>query len=72
MAKSIRFYRSLAGGERGHLLGAATQMFDGTWRFIPNVASRQRSRKSWPTWEACLPPWVGYPNKCMSDRAAEA
>ena len=69
--KTIRFYRALAGDERGPYLGAAVLKPRG-WRFIPGVSGRKTSRRVWPTWEACVPRWVGYPDKCMSDRAVDA
>jgi hypothetical protein len=72
MAKAIKFYRTYAGDERGPILGVARQTFDGGWVFIPNVAGHQRSRKHHPTWEACIPRWVGYPNRCMSECAEPA
>lgn len=28
------------------------------WRFLPNVAGRQPSRRTWPTAEACIPRWA--------------
>jgi len=38
-------------------LGYATMKPDG-WIFLPNVGSRNRSRRYWPTPEASLPRWV--------------
>ena len=71
MTRTIRFYRTFAGGERGPYLGAAS--FNGSgWRFLPAVSGHKPSRKLHPTWEACIPRWVHYPNGCMSERAAEA
>lgn len=34
------------------------------YRFTPNVSGRKPSRKVHPTLDACLPRWVGYPNRC--------
>lgn len=65
--KSIRFNRRLADGSV-YKLGTASQYAQG-WRFIPNVASHKSSRKFHPTWEACLPRWIGYPNHCESEPA---
>ncbi len=65
MGNTVRFHRRLADGSR-FLLGAAVCKADG-WRFIPNVASHKSSRKSWSTWEQCVPRWVGYPDNCESE-----
>lgn len=44
-------------------LGTVSKGCDG-YRFIPNVSGRKPSRKAHPTMEACLPRWVGYPDRC--------
>jgi hypothetical protein len=71
MMTSIKFYRALAGDERGPYLGAATRNSRG-WLFLPAVSGHKPGRKRHSTWEACLPRWVNYPNGCMSERAEEA
>jgi hypothetical protein len=45
------------------LLGTVRWMVNG-YRFFPNTSSRKPSRKSHPTFESCLPRWVGYPDRC--------
>lgn len=65
MNDTVRFHRKLADGSR-FFLGAAVHKATG-WRFIPNVASHKSSRKDWPTWEQCVPRWVGYPDHCESE-----
>jgi hypothetical protein len=39
----------------------------GGWVFFPEVFGRHPSRKFYPTWEECLPAWVGFPNLCSSE-----
>lgn len=42
-----------------------TVRYDGEgYRFTSNVASHGNSRKSHPTFDACMPRWVHYPNGC--------
>ena len=36
------------------------------WKFITNVSSHRSSRKFHSTLEACLPRWIGYPDRCCS------
>ena len=60
----FQFLRDLPGGST-YKLGAAVQYPDG-WRFISNVASHKGSRKFHPTMKACLPRWLGFPDKCRS------
>ena len=60
----IRVFRQLQGASLG-VLGDAVRCPDG-WHFIPNVSGRRPSRKGWATWEACLPRWVGYPDRCTT------
>ena len=60
----FQFLRDLPGGST-YKLGAAVQYPDG-WRFISNVASHKGSRKLHPTMKACLPRWLGFPDKCRS------
>ncbi len=62
--KNINFYRPLPDGTE-YKLGTAVEHANG-WRFIPNVSRRMASRKFHPTWERCLPRWVGYPDRCTS------
>jgi hypothetical protein len=62
--QNVQFFRDIAGGSSYHL-GTAVQYKDG-WRFISNVASHKGSRKFHPTMLACVPRWVGYPDKCRS------
>jgi hypothetical protein len=40
------------------------------WRFFPSVAGRQPSKKSYPTLEACLPRWIGYPDRNCSQEVS--
>ena len=56
--------RQLAGGSIGKL-GSASRNHEG-WKFIPAVCGRKASRKRWPTFESCLPKWVGYPHACKT------
>lgn len=44
-------------------LGTVAWKGDG-YRFTSNVASHGNSRKSHPTFEACMPRWVRYPDGC--------
>lgn len=67
--KTVIVERAFADGSRG-LLGRA-HMKPGGWRFYPNVSGRQSSTKAWPTWQECLPRWVGYPNKCETRECRE-
>lgn len=62
--KTVAFFRSLADGSE-YRLGTACERASG-WRFLPNVSSRRGSRKDHPTFEKCLPRWVGYPDRCTS------
>lgn len=64
MSKTVVFERRLNDGST-FILGHAVEKTDG-WRFYPNATSRSPSRKSWPTMEACLPRWLGYPERCES------
>lgn len=41
-------------------LGTCVHYVDG-WRFISNHQAHRSSRKFWPTWEAAVPRWTGYP-----------
>jgi hypothetical protein len=67
MTKTVSFYRPLAGGTE-FKLGAAVYYPNGPgWRFISNVSSHKGSRKFHATMEACVPRWVGYPDKCRSE-----
>lgn len=61
----IRFNQRLPGGSV-YRLGTAVQLEDG-WRFVPNVTSRRSSGKAHPTWEKCVPRWVGYPDGCETE-----
>jgi hypothetical protein len=49
-----------------YLLGVAVSREPGQWRFLPNVSGKSPSRKYHPTFEKCLPRWVGYPDSCES------
>jgi len=64
MTTVIAVERTLADGST-YRLGNAIKQTAG-WRFIPTVSGRSTSRKAWPTWEACLPRWVGYPDRCQT------
>jgi hypothetical protein len=49
----------------GHVIKLGSVRWDGDgYRFTSHVASHGNSRKSHPTFEACLPRWVGYPDHC--------
>jgi hypothetical protein len=61
----VRVSRRLADGGLFRL-GSAVKKADG-WRFFSNVASHRGSRKFHPTFVACLPRWVGYPNRCETE-----
>jgi hypothetical protein len=50
-------------GSETFRIGTVSWVGDG-YRFTSNVASHGNSRKSHPTFEACLPRWVGYPDSC--------
>jgi hypothetical protein len=71
MVTAIRFFRRVPGSGQVLILGGASLTRDLGWRFIPSVSSRQPSRRFYPTWEACLPRWVGYPGYCESVVTAE-
>jgi mRNA-degrading endonuclease HigB of HigAB toxin-antitoxin module len=62
--KRVIFERQLSGGS-SYRLGTAVEYRDG-WRFISNVTSHKGSRKFHATMEKCVPRWVGYPDKCVS------
>ncbi len=66
MNECYDFNRKLPNGSTLHL-GTAVRYADG-WRFLPNVPSRRNGRKPHPTMEKCLPRWVGYPDRCSSQR----
>jgi len=55
--------RRLSGDGHVFRLGTVTRKADG-YRFWPAVAHHRPSRKAHPTFEACLPRWVGYPDRC--------
>lgn len=61
---NYRFERVLGDGSRG-TLGTAIETDEG-WRFISNVSAHKSGRKYRPTMEACLPRWIGYPDRCES------
>lgn len=63
---TLRFWRTVNGGERGSILGHA-RLFSRGWKFYPSVASHKPSRKHHRTLEKCLPRWVGYPDSCESE-----
>jgi len=66
MMTPIIVERTLADGST-YCLGTAIYYSSyGGWRFLPNVSGHSISRKFWPTWEACLPRWVGYPDRCQT------
>jgi hypothetical protein len=65
--KVIRVHRRLADGRVTFILGDAVRYYPDGWRFVPNVSGRSISRKYWATWEACLPRWVGYPDRCETE-----
>ena len=69
--KVVQVYRPLKNGARYHLGSAIYYQSYNGWRFIPNVCGRSASRKFWPTWEASLPRWVGYPDKCETVAIAQ-
>lgn len=54
--------RRLADGSVYRL--GSVRVTDGGYRFTSNVGSHGNSRKSHPTLKACLPRWVGYPDRC--------
>jgi len=43
---------------KGRVIGIAGRYHDG-WRFVPIVAGRGMSKRSWPSWEEALPAWAG-------------
>lgn len=65
--KTVRFDRRLNDGSL-YLLGVAIEHPEG-WRFIPNVASHESSRKFHATMERCVPRWVGYLDYCETELA---
>ena len=71
MVTAICFLRRVPGSDQKLVLGGAMLVRDAGWRFIPNVSSRKPSRRFYPTWEACLPRWIGYPDYCESVVTAE-
>ena len=58
--KAVRVFWSKPGEKpgTGFFIGSCCLAEEGWW-FNPNVASHKRSRRYWPTWEACLPRWTG-------------
>jgi len=48
-------------------IGSVRKTWEG-FRFTSHVASHKSSRKAHPTFEACLPRWTGYPDKCETRR----
>jgi hypothetical protein len=73
MVNRIEFRRRMVGvhgpktpWEQLQLLGVAC-FFDDCgargWRFYP-IDHADMTPKYYPTWEASLPGWVGYPNHC--------
>jgi hypothetical protein len=56
--KVVKLYR-VRDGRRIGLVGNAVRKETG-WRFIPLVSGHTTSRRAWPTWEACVPRWVGH------------
>ena len=69
-ATTIRFFRRPRDSYQTLTLGYAVFKDDcggKGWIFIPHVFGRNPSRKYHPTWEACLPRWIGYPNYCESE-----
>ena len=67
MAESYLFERRFPSGYVG-TLGHAINYGKG-WKFYPQVAGRHASRKFHSTMEACLPKWIGYPDRCVVRRA---
>jgi len=65
MFKSFSLQRKFSDGSVGKL-GVAVQHDDYRWKFYPLVAGRDASRKYHPTFEECLPKWIGYPDRCES------
>jgi hypothetical protein len=61
--RAIHVVRRPVGGHTV-LLGVAVESEPGRWRFLPNMLGRMASRHFHPTFEACLPRWVGYPDSC--------
>lgn len=59
---NYRLIRKLSDGST-YQLGTAVQYKEG-WRFISNVTSHKSSRKFHATMKKCVPPWVGYPDRC--------
>jgi hypothetical protein len=55
--------RRLADGTVARL-GTVHRVAINGYRFVSNVAGHGNSRKGHPTFEACLPRWVGYPDRC--------
>jgi hypothetical protein len=68
--ETIVVVRRFADGKCG-LLGFAGYVTHHGWRFIPHGSGRFPSRRFWPTWEACLPDWVGYPGGCETMTLAQ-
>ena len=60
--KSIEFFRRFPDGSKG-TLGRAIPVPSG-WYFLPGMPGRKPSRKTYATWEQCLPNWIGYPDEC--------
>lgn len=42
----------------GYVLGYAVEDVTGWWRFLPRVSGRRPSAKTYPSADACLPPWA--------------
>lgn len=63
--KRIDFIKRFTDGST-YRLGTAIEYSDRTWKFMPNISGRAKSSRYHPTWERCLPRWIGYPDHCES------
>jgi hypothetical protein len=60
-ARIVRVQRRFPDG-RLYEVGLCQRLASG-WKFFPKTTAHAPSRKTWPTWEACIPRWVGHPLK---------
>jgi hypothetical protein len=58
--------RRLAGTDKVYEIGRC-QLGPCGWRFFPLTTAHSISRKAWPSWESCIPRWVGYPHRCETE-----
>lgn len=66
----VDFYWRINGSDPAsdrYLVGVAAYHKDKGWRFFPRISGKLPSRVYHPTWEKCVPRWVGYPDRCETE-----